>query len=107
MDDRRTAAVYARRAILVNCRGPRRVTQEIEATGIDKTSAHAVVSEFCAEVDADELLQRALNRRLNGPVQNRAQLRRLYKYLFRQGFEGSKIIDALRTHSNAETMLNE
>ena len=104
LDDRRTASIYARRAALVKHRGPQRAVHEIEATGIESTVARSVVSEVYAEVEVDTIIRHALHRRLTGRIQNRTQFRRLYQYLVRQGFDSSKTIEVLRSHSMAGAM---
>jgi len=103
LDDRRTASIYARRAALVKHRGPRRAVNEIEATGIARTLARSAVSAVYAEIEIDTVIRRALSKRLTGPVQDRAQFRRLYQYLVRQGFDGTMSIEILRSHPTADT----
>lgn len=99
LDDNRTAALHARQAALIKYRGPRRIVKEIEAKGIASQIAAKAVSELYEELDVREILVQALNKRLTGQVRDRAEFRRLYNYLVRQGFDGYQVLEALRTRS--------
>ena len=96
VDDRRTAALIARRAAEVSHRGPRRARQQIEAAGIAPELARAAVAEAYAEAGVDTVLERALDRRLSGAVRDRAHFEQLCRYLIRQGFDSDAAISALR-----------
>ncbi len=96
VDDRRTAGMIARRAAEISHRGPRRAQQQIEAAGIAPEVARAAVDETYAETGVDTVLARALDRRLTGPVRDRAHFEKLCRYLIRQGFESGAAIAALR-----------
>ncbi len=96
VDDRRTAALIARRAAEVSHRGPRRAQQQIEAAGIAPELARAAVAEAYAEAGADAVLERALDRRLSGAIRDRAHFEQLCRYLIRQGFDSDAAISALR-----------
>ena len=100
VDDRRTAAVIARRAVEVSHRGPRRARQQIEAAGIAPEVARAAVDEVYGEVGVGAVLERALARRLSGPVRDRAHFEKLCRYLIRQGFDSNAAVAALRTRSD-------
>ena len=107
LDDRRTANIYARQAVLVKHRGPRRAILDIVAIGISQDIAREVVSQTYEEVDIHLVIQRALDRRLNGRVQNRNQFQKLYQYLVRQGFDGPLAYTVLKKHSACSTDLDE
>ena len=96
LDDRRMAEAYTRRAVEVRRQGPARIARELAARGVDATVAKAAIDEAFAGQDAEALVDRALARRLGGPVTTRAEFRRLYQYLLRQGFDGSTAAAALR-----------
>lgn len=96
VDDRRTAALIARRAAEVSHRGPRRAQQQVEAAGIAPELARAAVAEAYAEAGVDAVLERALERRLNGAIRDRAHFEQLCRYLIRQGFDSDAAISALR-----------
>ena len=99
LDDGRTARAAARTDALVKRHGRSRVTQHLAALGIDRDLARRVVQEVFAEIDEQELLERALARRLGRTrraVKDAAEYRRLYGYLVRQGFEPSAVSNLLR-----------
>jgi len=96
LDDGRVARAYARTAASAKGRGRARILREIEALGIDRSTARDAVAEAFAEVDEDVLLAKALDRKLRGrQVQNAGEFRRLHQFLMRQGFEPGKIVRAL------------
>ena len=95
LDDPRTAATYAHRAAHVKMQGQRRAARELRALGIDHKLAEAAVGQVYGEFDEQVVLERALARRLRGEIQSRAELRRLYQYLLRQGFEASAAMATL------------
>ncbi|HEX2339120.1 MAG TPA: RecX family transcriptional regulator [Vicinamibacterales bacterium] len=96
LDDGRVARTYARTAASVKGRGRARVLREIEALGIDRSTARDAIAEIFAELDEDALLTKALDRKLRGRrIQSAAEFRRLHQFLMRQGFEPGKIVRAL------------
>ena len=96
VDDRRAAAMIARRAATIAHRGPHRARREIEAAGIASEVARAAVDAAYAEAGIDAVLERALDRRLSGPVRDRKHFERLCRHLIRQGFDSSAAIAAVR-----------
>ena len=96
LNDERTAIASARQSAIIKLHGRRRALQKIESLGINGQQAHAAVNEVFDEVDEQDLLERALARRLHGRITDRAQFRRLYQYLIRQGFDGSMAVAALK-----------
>ena len=99
VDDARTALAHARRTAEVKLRGQSRARREIEAMGIDSaTAGHAVAAVF-DDVDEESVLERALAKRLDGPIRDRAQFRRLYRALLRQGFPPDRVAAALMARS--------
>ena len=107
LDDRRAAAVHARRAALVAHRGPLRTEREIAALGIAPAVARAATTEIYAEADTRTVLERALERRLRGPIRDQAQFRRLHRYLLRQGFETHMAVSALRARADTSATPDE
>ena len=83
----------------VGLRGRARVLRDIEALGIDREGARAAIEAVFSEVDEATVLERALARRLHGPVQDLAHFRRLHQYLLRQGFPPDLAVAALRARS--------
>ena len=96
IDDRRAAGAYARYAAEIKTRGRRRTLRELGQLGVSTNDAQQAVDEAYAGVSEAELLSRVLSRRLSGPIETRAQFRRLYGALLRQGFEGSAIVAVLK-----------
>jgi regulatory protein len=95
VDDGRVARAFARTAS-AKARGRLRVLREIEALGIDRSTARDAVAEVFADLDEDTLLSKALDRKLRGRrVQSAAEFRRLHQFLMRQGFDAARIVRAL------------
>jgi regulatory protein len=107
VDDVRTALAYARRAAEVKLRGKGRARREIEDIGIDATTARRAVDEVFNEIDEQSVLDRALAKRLNGPIRDRAQFRRLNQALLRQGFPADRIAAALLSRAGPDTTFVE
>jgi regulatory protein len=99
LDDRRVAGAIARMESGIRHRGRARVLQKIRQAGIASDVAHAAVREVFEDVDEDELLTRALERRLRGRVaidlDDRARAR-LVRALQAQGFSLTSILKALQ-----------
>ena len=99
VDDRRAAGAYARYAAEIKSRGRRRTLRELGELGVSANDAQQAVDEAYAGVSESVLLSRALGRRLTGPIESRAQFRRLYGALLRQGFESSEVVAALKAET--------
>ena len=95
VDDARTALAHARRSADIKLRGQSRARREIEALGIDPVTARRAVAEVFDEIDEESVLERAIAKRLDGPIRDRAQFRRLYQALLRQGFPADRVAAAL------------
>jgi regulatory protein len=97
IDDARVAEAMAHSAVSIKRRGPRRIRQEIEQAGIARGLARQATEAIFDEVDAGALLERSLAARLRGRarIADRAEFRRLYRYLTAQGFESDAILAAL------------
>ena len=95
LDDHRTAVIYAHRAAHVKMQGRRRTARELKGFGIDRKQAEAAVVQVYGELDEQVVLERALARRLRGEIHSRTELRRLYHYLLRQGFESNAAMATL------------
>ena len=85
VDDGRVAHAHARRAAEVKFRGQRRTRQEIEALGIDAETARRAVAEVFVEAD-----------------RGRAQFRRLYRSLLRQGFPPDRVAAQLMSRAEGD-----
>lgn len=107
LDDHRAATAFARHAMAVRRRGPARIARELAARGVDPSVAEAAITEALDGRDPEALLERSLDRRLAGPIANRAEFRRLYQYLLRQGFEGAMAAAALRRRAAGDAVPDE
>ena len=99
LDDERTAQALARRSAHVRMHGRLRARQEIEGRGIGRELALRAVDAVYGELDEQDLLEQALVRRLRGPLDSRAALRRLHQQLVRQGFDAAAALAALKRHA--------
>jgi SOS response regulatory protein OraA/RecX len=107
VDDARMALAYARRAAEVQFRGQSRTRLAIEALGIDPTTARHAVAEVFNEVDEESVLDRAIAKRLHGPIRDRPQFRRLYQALLRQGFPPDRVAAALVVRSQENVVTSD
>ena len=96
LDDRRAARAHASAAVRVKGRGRRRVARELEALGLDEDAIRAALDDAFAETDEAALLERAIDRRLRGPIRDQAHLRRLHQHLVRLGFSPAAALAALK-----------
>jgi len=97
LDDARVAMAIARTQLSLKKRGARRVRREIEAAGIASALADRAVAEVFGDVDADALLENAIDRRLGTRrLDDDREMARLYRYLVGQGFDSDKSMAALR-----------
>ena len=58
------------------------------------------------EVDEASVLERAIAKRLDGPIRDRAQFRRLYQALLRQGFPPDRVAAALVVRSERNVVMS-
>jgi regulatory protein len=98
IDDERVAGAIARSETSLRKRGRRRVQQQIEAAGIDRSIAARAVDETFQELDADALLLASLAKRLRGRerIADDREFQRLFRYLSAQGFDSDRILAHLR-----------
>ena len=103
LDDTRVAVDHARRAVEVKLRGRHRARRELHALGIDPPVASRALAAVFDEVDEGAVLERAIAKRVEGPIRTRAEFRRLHRALLRQGFPGDEVTAALlaRTEGDA------
>ena len=100
IDDERVAGAIARSQAAGRNRGRRRVLQQIEAAGIDKSIASRAVDQVFEDLDPDALLSASLEKRLHGRdrIADDREFQRLFRYLSAQGFESDKILAHLRKY---------
>jgi len=97
LDDARVAMAIGRTQLSLKKRGARRVRREIEAAGIASALADRAVAEVFGDVDADALLENAIDRRLGTRrLDDDREMARLYRYLVGQGFDSDRAMAALR-----------
>ena len=99
LDDQRTALACARTEAHVKRHGRLRAQRTVEALGIDRGLARAAVTEVFGEVDEDDLIAQALDRKARTSPRGSAQqiARRLYRYLVAQGFDAGRANAAIRS----------
>jgi regulatory protein len=108
VDDARVAHAWARRAAEIKLRGQSRTRREIEALGIAPETARQAVAAVFNEFDEEAVLERAIAKRVVGPITDRAHFRRLYQALVRQGFPPDRVAaHLLKRHSGAEACVEE
>jgi regulatory protein len=98
IDDQRVAGAIARSQADGRNRGRRRVLQQIEAVGIDKSIASRAVDQVFHDLDPDALLSASLEKRMRGRarIADDREFQRLFRYLSAQGFEADRILAHLR-----------
>jgi regulatory protein len=98
IDDVRVAETIARAETLTKRRGKLRVRMQIERAGIAAGTARKAVDDVFGELDADAMLDAALTRRMLGRdrIEDDKEFQRLYRYLLNQGFDGERVLNALR-----------
>ena len=102
LDDRRTALACARSEAHVKRHGTARALRQLQALGISRGVAKTAVAEVFADLDEDDLIANALERRLRhgASLENAAIQRRLYRYLLGQGFDAARVQAAIRSRVN-------
>ncbi len=98
LDDRRVARALARMESAIKHRGRARVIQKIRQAGIASSIAEEAVKEVFEDVDENELLNRALDRRLRGTAARDLDERgraRIVRGLMAQGFSLESILKKL------------
>jgi regulatory protein len=94
VDDASFAASFVRDRIRGKPKGERRISQELRARGIDRTTAGSVISEVmeAENVTEVELARAAADRWRSRPGEEPLRARRrLYGFLMRRGFSGEAV----------------
>ena len=98
LDDRRVARALARMETSIKHRGRARVIQKIRQAGISAAIAEDAVKEIFEDVDENDLLDRALDRRLRGTSPRDLDERgraKIVRGLMAQGFRLESILKKL------------
>jgi regulatory protein len=100
LDDERAARAMAHSEASLRKRGRLRVQRRLEAAGIAPAVAQRATREIFETVDAEALLEAALQKRLRGrgQIADDREFERLYRYLIGQGFESDRVLPLLRRH---------
>ncbi len=106
LNDYRTALALAHREAHIRARGQLRAIREIESHGITRDLSISAVKETYKDLDEREMIERALKKRLKGTITDNRQMRRLYQFLIRQGFDVSTTRSVLDAHTQT-TRINE
>ena len=100
LDDERAARAMAHAETSLRKRGRLRVKRRLESAGIAPDVAQRATQEIFQTVDADTLMESALQKRLRGRerITGDREFQRLYRYLIGQGFESDRVLALLRRH---------
>jgi len=99
LNDRRVALAIARMESAIKHRGRARVIQKIRQAGIDGDTADEAVREVFEEVDEQDLLERAFERRLRGKTARELDDKgraRIVRGLVAQGFSLGAVLKRLK-----------
>ena len=98
LDDRRAAFACARMEAHIKRHGQQRALRRLQTLGIERSLARTAVTEVFADLNEDELIAQAIERRLKHGASLREQrvANRIYRYLLGQGFDASRVSAALR-----------
>ena len=101
LDDERAAKAMAHTETTLRKRGRLRVTRRLQAAGIAPAVAQRATEDIFQTIDADALLESALQKRLRGREQiaDDREFQRLYRYLIGQGFESDRVLALLRRYT--------
>src|SRR2546421_6550249 len=104
LDDARFAQSYASLRVQRRPIGRQRLQRDLWLKKIDKATANEALDVVFAATPEEELIDRAIEKRirLRGRPQSRAETKKLFDHLLRQGFAFELISEKLRAISNVE-----
>jgi len=102
LDDERVGRAHVRTASLVKGRGRHRIRRELEARGLARQAADAVVAELSRD-DEQAALDRLVERATRGERLDADDERRLFQRLLRRGFDADAIRTTLKQHQRRST----
>ena len=109
LDDRRAAFACARMEAHIKRHGQIRALRRLQTLGIDRGLARTAVSEVFADLNEDELIAQAIDRRLRSGASLRDQrvVNRIHRYLLGQGFDAERVRIAINSkvkiHNSKQT----
>jgi regulatory protein len=103
LDDERFALGYAASKVRQQPMGRRRLQQSLKLKKVDRTVADEALDQVFAETSENELIDRAVEKRLRlrGQPKTRAEAKSLFDYLLRQGFPFELVSEKVRAVSRA------
>ena len=104
LDDERYALAYASSKVRQQPIGRRRLEMSLAKRKVDRTLADEALDQVFAETPEEELLDRALQKRirLRGRPKTRAEAKGLFDHLLRQGFPFEMVSQKVRAVSKAD-----
>lgn len=98
VDDAKFALGYASYRVKQKPVGRRRLRRELAAHKVAEETMREALEAVFAETPEEELLDRAIERRIarTGPPRSRAELKKLYDHLLRAGFPHELVMNRLR-----------
>ena len=104
LDDERYALGYASSKVRQQPIGRRRLELSLQRKKVDRTVAGEALDQVFAETPEEELLDRALEKRvrLRGRPKTRAEAKSLFDHLLRQGFPFEMVSQKVRAVSKAD-----
>lgn len=104
LDDERFAFSYASLRVKQRPIGKRRLERDLKFKKVDSATAAAALDLVFAETTEEELLDRAIEKRirLRGRPQNRLEAKSLFDHLLRQGFPFELVSEKVRGLVNDE-----
>jgi len=104
LDDARFAQSYATLRVQQRPIGRQRLRRDLWLKKIDKATANEALDLVFAATPEEELIDRAIEKRirLRGRPRTRAETKKLFDHLLRQGFAFELIREKLRAISNVE-----
>ena len=78
--------------------------QQLAAAGIAPAIAEQELDDVFEQVDADAILEAALEKRMAGRplIEDRREFARLYRHLTGQGFESERVLRVLRSRQGSD-----
>jgi regulatory protein len=98
LDDARFAQSYASLRVQLRPIGRQRLQRDLWLKKVDKQTADAALDQVFADTPETEMIDRAIAKRLRlrGKPKNRAEARKLFDHLLRQGFAFELVSEKVR-----------